>query len=108
MEHPMKMKTGLFALLVGATLSTAAFAQYGNNPQDDKTGGGYATQGRSQSQGGGRYDPTTGGSYPADERAWRYERSRDRWNDDDRYRRYRDRDRYYDRDYDRYDRYDRW
>lgn len=102
----MQMKTGLFALILGASLSTAAFAQY---RPDDRSGGGYSNQGQSQSQGAGRYDPTTGGRYPADERAYRY-RSRDRWDDEDRYhyRRYRDRDRYDDDRYERYDRYDRW
>lgn len=97
----MYIKTGLLALAFGAALSTAAFAQY---RPDDRNGGGFSNQGQSQSQGGGRYDPSTGGRYPADERAYRY-RSRDRWDDDDyyRYRRYRDYDdRYYDR------RYDRW
>ena len=96
----MKFKIGLFALALGATLSTAAFAQY---RPDDRSGGGFSNQGDSQSQGGGRYDPSTGGRYPADERAYRY-RSRDRGDDDDyyRYRRYRDYDDRYDR------RYDRW
>src|SRR4051794_20322602 len=78
-EDTMHIKTGLFALALGTALSTAAFAQY---RPDDRNGGGFSNQGQSQSQGGGRYDPSTGGRYPADERAYRY-RSRDRFDDDD-------------------------
>ena len=85
----MQIRTGILALAITAGLGTLAMAQ--EYRPDDRSGGGFVDQGQSQSHGGGRYDPSTGGRFPPDDGAWRYQRMYDPWveSDYDRFQRYR-------------------